>query len=483
MDKPIQLGENFPIHAYLSYRCNNPRDIAARHKLKNLCKEQNIALRYDESETEQGDSLIHFMEDLTAARCIFLFLSPDYFQSAYTLFELVSINERADLGQRFILPLRLTESMVTYQWTAAKNYFNDNPAVRNELARLLKVENDNHDAIWLRINEAWETIIFKYLDRLNVSLEHPEAEGKLIDLLKESSQQVKAVIFEAKQNLHETISKNILKILKNKHIPRDQLAEVLQLDSAASIEDITESGILAKSVSTVLDMLYKLSTQRKKQLCASSDAWDEYLYDVEQLCGWLLLKTVDPIWWFQNQLLLQRSASQSITGSFKLQQPAYIEVLIARSLLQRAQYSLDEFETIKPVSEEHDVMLFDAISFDAADAQLLSPIYKDLRKANKAPQDVQRLLADIVLTARALIGSRDGKPIYYIVSETYLKSLKSRSWFTETEQKLKGCLQFICCVKESSSPVDQPCIEEQDILLEKVANILRLKNTKGTIND
>lgn len=484
MEKAVQSDEGCPIHAYLSYRCKNPLDIAARDTLKALCAEQKISLRYDENCTEEGDSLIEFMEDLTAARCIFIFLSPDYFQSAYTLFELIKISERADPKHSFILPLRLTESMVTYQWTVAKDYFDNNEAIRVRLSQLLQVQNDDHSAIWQRINAAWEKIIFKHLDILNVSLENADVEKKLLDLLKESGQQIEGAINEAKQNLSNTLSKNILRILKNQHIPIEQLAEVLQLDSAASVEDITDSGIMSKSVSTVLDLLYKLSKQRKKQLLTNPNAWDDYLYDVEQLCGWLLIKTVDPFWWFQNELLLQRNTNQSISGSYMLQQPAYVEVLIARSLLQRAQYSVDEYGRIKPVSEEHDVLLvFDGVSSDATDEQLLSPIYKDLLNVAKAPQNVNQLLNAIVLNARAKIGSRDGKPIYYLVSEAYMKSLKLRPWFVATEQKLKGCLQFICCIKQAGNPINQPCEEEQDILLEKVAIILRLKNTKGSAND
>jgi hypothetical protein len=186
-------------------------------------------------------------------------------QSAYTLFELIRINERADPKHSFILPLRLTETMVTYQWTAAKDYFDNNKSVRNELARLLNAQNDDHTIIWQRIDEAWKAIIFPHLDLLNVSLEIDDAENKLLDLLKESRQQVEAVISEAKQNLHATVSKNILQILKNKHIPTVQLADVLQLDAVASIEDIVESGLLAKSVSTVLDSLQKLNHPRQSR--------------------------------------------------------------------------------------------------------------------------------------------------------------------------------------------------------------------------
>ena len=100
-DMTDQTQNNFPIHAYLPYRCKESRDIREREKLATLCTKQDISLRYDQNETEEGDSLTEFMQELTSARCIFLFLSPEYFQSAYTLFELVRISEWVDLDQRF----------------------------------------------------------------------------------------------------------------------------------------------------------------------------------------------------------------------------------------------------------------------------------------------------------------------------------------------------------------------------------------------
>lgn len=488
MDKEKYMTDqtqiNFPIHAYLSYRCKELRDIRERENLETLCTEQGITLRYDQNETEEGDSLTEFMQELTSARCIFLFLSPEYFQSAYTLFELVRISEWADLDRRFILPIRLSEAMVTYQWTHSKNYFDSHEAIANELARLLKMDNVDQNKIWQRIDDAWQQCVFPYLDKLNVSLESNQAGDKLLQLLKDSREQVNSVFSESIQNLHDTVEQKIQGILKNQHIPLVRLAEVLQLDSAATLEDIVKTGLLKNSVSAVLDSLYKLSRQLENQANSSlAVSWDQYLFDIEQLCGWLLLSSVDPVWWFHNQLSLQQRSSEGMTGVFKLQQPAYVEVLISRSLLQRAQYCLDEYGDIRPVSKEYDVLLFDAISPEATDSQLLSPIYKDLRPGSKAPQDIQRLLDGIVLTAKSLHGARDGKPIYYMVTESYLNMLKEKDWFTKTEQKLKGYLQFICCIRDSTDQAKQACREEQDLLLEKVANILRLNNKKGSTND
>jgi hypothetical protein len=474
---------NFPIHAYLSYRCKIGRDIQARKQLEGICGKHHMTLKYDQNCTEQGDSLIEFMDDLSSARCVFLFISPEYFQSAYTLFELVSIHEWADLDRRFILPLRLCDNIVDKYRTGARDFWLSPQAEadRDKLADMLN--QDDHTALWQRIDAAWEAIIKPYLNELHPSLESDDGDKLLSDLLVNARQEVASIIREAKQQMLAAVSSNIEQILKNQHIPVYQLAKQLRLDSSANNSDIAKQLLDGKKVGEALDVLYKLSIQQEKKLSARPDEWRDYLYDVEQIGGWLLLKTVDPLWWFHNQLSLDKAKKRGITGAFNLQHPAYVEVIIARSLLQRAQHSLDEYGSIKPASEEHDVMLFDAISPDASDYQLLFPIYKDIRRADKAPQDISLLRDKIELTLRSLSGSRDGKPIYYIVSQDYLEQLKARDWFAGFEQRLVGYLQFVCCIQEPHRQNPDPCLEEQSLLLEKVANILRLKNTKRSTHD
>jgi hypothetical protein len=481
--------EDCPIHAYLSYRCKLERDIQARDKLKAICAEpdKGIRLVYDQTGTEEGDSLIKFMDDLTAARCIFVFLSPEYFQSAYTMYELVSMHEKADLDNRFILPLRACDSIVDKCRATAKDYWYSTNAESNadryKLADLLKCRNDA-DELWLRINSAWETLVKPYLDELHTSLDSGNADNVLRGLVLLSRQKIDSQIQESTGHLHDKVSFEIERILKGQHgSVIQQFAELLKLDSAASPGNISGYLVRHNTVVQGLDALFKISTQQAKQLVSRQDDWQQYLYDVEQLCGWLLINTIDPYWWFQTEVKMRRTASQGITDTFQLEQPAYIEVVISRNLLQQARYSLDDYGAIKPYSEEHDVMLFDAISKDASDIELLSPIYKDLRRAEKAPQDVKQLLAAIELTAQSLNGGRDGKPIYYIASKDYLNMLQDRAWFAETESKLAGYLQFICCNPGPENRGVSPCREEQGLVLDKVANLLRLRNPKRTAHD
>ncbi len=409
--------EKFLIHAYLSYRCKIDRDIEYREKLESICAGQGIKLIYDRNGTKEGDSLIKFMDDLTSARFVFVFLSPDYFQSAYTLYELVSIHERADLESRFILPVRLTDSIVAKSKTEIEANWHDGNAKadREKLAGLLN--EPDQEALWKRIDAAWEAIVNPYLDKLHAALEQQDATKILSGLVQTTRETINEIVTETEQTLREKVKKEISRILKQAYIPTKFLAETFRLDPAADADNI--AGYLAENTSVIdmLDGLYKVSVQRR---ASRPDNWEHFLYDIEQISGWLLINKVDPYWWFQNQLNVRKTLNNGLTGLYNMQKPAYIEVLISRNLVQSAQFTVDKYGDIKPASAQHDVMLFDGLSDEATDYELLSPIYKDLRPGYEAPQAVKKLIDGIVATAQSLKGPRDGKLIYYIVSENYL---------------------------------------------------------------
>lgn len=397
-------------NAFLSYRHKNPSGIDARECLKPLCDDAGICLVYDEAVTEQGDSLITFMEDLTAARCIFLFLSPDYFESSYTLFELLCIAECEDFDARLIIPIRLTDQMVTYVKTQAKEFWEANEDKRNELARLLRnnkqlkghAESD-HAAIWQRLEAAWE-MIFKHLDELHPSIESAETEAVLKYHITKFADNIQSLVDAATKALERTIHTKVVGILSKHRIPLAAMAEELPLADNVSPKDLTDYLLEHKTVGEIMDLLTGFALKQKKVLATGSEQWQAFLFDLEQLCGWVLLKSVEPTWWFQQSLRMKTSfGSRCVVNSFPLDEPAYIEVILSRSLLQGANYKLDEYGDIYPASDGHDIMLFDAVSPGAVDIELLQPIYKDLRNQNNAPANVQKLLKAIIITAKKLI--------------------------------------------------------------------------------
>lgn len=475
-------------NAFLSYRHNNHIGIAARECLKPLCDDAGIRLVYDEVVTQQGDSLITFMEDLTAARCIFLLLSPDYFESSYTLFELLCIAEREDFDASLILPIRLTDQVNTYAKTQAKEFWEANEDKRNELGRLLRNNNqlknhseDDHAAIWQRLEAAWE-IIFSHLDELHPSIESAETEAVLKYHITKSADNIQSLVNASTKELKCTIHTKVVSILSKHRIPLAAMTEELPLADNVSPKDLTDYLLEHKTVGEIMDLLTGFALKQKKVLATGSEQWQAFLFDLEQLCGWVLLKSVEPKWWFQQSLRMKKSFGNCVVNSFPLDEPAYIEVILSRSLLQGANYKLDDYGDIYPASDGHDIMLFDAVSPGAVDIELLQPIYKDLRNQNNAPTNVPRLLKAIIITAKKLYDAQSEKPVYYLVTSDYLQLLQQQDWFEAIEKGLEGALQFVCC-DIRAKPYDQnPCVdsEQQGDLLESLAIILRLRNEKDT---
>ena len=480
MDKPVQPTEQWPINAYLSYRCKNDRDVKARDELEKLCDDYNITLVYDQKVTEEGDSLIEFMDDLSAARCVFIFLSPEYFQSAYTLFELICMHERADLDERFILPVRLSEAMVTYQWTATKNYFVENEHVRNELTRLLNVCGINHDNLWERIDDAWNASIFPYLDTLSVSMEKDEDGKKLNEFVQETHKKINADIHDSKKILSNTITKEVTSILNKKTIDLGKLRNELKMTPHSNELSISEKLVELTPVNDGIIFLYRVVEAQKKQLRVKSKKWTEVFFDAEQLIGWLLLSTVNPIWWFHNKINLQPSANSRISGSVNGTNTAYIEVIIARGALQPAQFSLTDIGGVKAGIKKNNngtdsTILFDGISKGAVDEVLLTAIYKDLHhNPPDVPKEWEDLLDGIQQRAEIHFEVRRSKFVYYLVTQEYLNLLTTRDWFPNFQQRLAPYLKFICCDQTAKPGEKEACIERESKLLSTVALFLSL---------
>jgi hypothetical protein len=292
------------------------------------------------------------------------------------------------------------------------------------------------------------------------------------------------IVKPAKQvtaQLHAKVKTEAMRILDGQPVLREKLKTSSTLDSSAIATDIAAYLVEKQGVGQAIGLLAEVSLELDKKKPESlKERWEDYLTDVEQLCGWLLINSVDPEWWLQHEASLQSTAQGSVTRSLSLDTQAYVEVIISRSLLQQARYSLDEYGAPVPASSVHDPMVFDGHTVGASDIQILSEIFKQLRRVESAPQDVDKLLADIQKTARALSKRQGGRPIYYIVSDAYLDILKGLACYPKLEEKLAGCVQFICCVQSSLDELS-PSREDQGSLLEDLAIILRLKNPKRVV--
>ena len=490
------------INAFLSYRHRNPTAIQARDCLKQLCLDsEEITLLYDEDVTKEGDNLIHFMEDLVDARCVFIFIDPDYFHSSYTLFELISISEQVGFDKRFVHPVRLSEDMVTYSRTDAKTFWDDdnNERIRVELGRLLEKTNrlnshaiDDFDAMWERVEEAWAKLVTGYLDELHpaISQDNPS------EVLQTRLNTVIPAVNEVKQELHDSllshVSKQIKTILNRKHIPLVQLAGKLKdpehlLKSSASGEDIaayiTKTG---NELSNTMSALVQVMQQQKEALKSKEDQWHDCFYDAEQLVGWLLLLSVDADWWFENQNILEKDASDQVLNELYLEDNNFIEVVISRGLLVKAGYRLDEYGGVEPSRKQNDIgMLYDATSEGSKDLQSLSAIFKDLfptssrlPPAARGKSQVDVMLDKIQRRAKIYKQNADGKAIYYLISSEAKANLTKLDWYKKAQSSLKGYIRFICCETEKKSYGNPASVEDATDLLEQVAILLAMNSIR-----
>ncbi len=323
------------------------------------------------------------------------------------------------------------------------------------------------------------TTIKKYLHAVSIPyLLEEESFREAVGLTEE------ATVRLIEEKRRERVRRQLEEILRKGRIPTQRLAEKLGLFSGAGPVDLADHLVSRNGSGDAISLLADITSRQEQQLAKRSpDRWDEYLYDVERMCGWLLINSIDPHWWLDNEQRLQILLNRSVVEKFDLDAPGYFEVILSHSLNQRARYRLDEYGVIHPAGEQYDVRLFDGVSEEATDIQLLSPIYQDLRRAPNAPQDQDKLQEDIKQTARNLNRVREGRPIYYMVTSEFLNLLKGRAWFADFERDLAGYLLFVCVDGAPDSSEPGPCLEDQGDLLELMAIILRFRYKRRGFNE
>lgn len=468
------IGESanqIPITAYLSYRQRNPHNATALELLEKHCSDQHIKLVYDKQEIKPGESIKAFMDELASARCIFIFLQPDYFESAYTLYELVTIDQWADLDRRFIHPIRVTENMNAYQWTNAKKYWEENETIRDELARLL---NTDPEAAWQQIETVWKNVISPYLDKLHPSLEHGDKDKILGDYLIANWAAIQSAVAEEKELLHSTIKREVTEILKTNFVALDKLAREISLAPGVTANDIAQHWVDESELENAIAVLTRVIQDKREKLKFSNpEQWGECHSQAIQIGGWLLINSVDPNWWFNHQLKMKQLSKKSISRRYSLTHPPYIEVIVSRSLLQQARFKLDSQGNAQPANGNDDMALFDSISPNATEIQLLAPIYKDLHKSEQYPPEPQKLRDGIYTRAKSHFNV-NRRPIYYLMSEATLKLFENQTWYPEVSQRSAEYIQFVCFNQSPSKDTSSPYHDPKS-LLDQYATLLSLK--------
>jgi len=488
--------------AFLSYRHNYDSEIAAKNILEAAVNDQEkVELVFDKSVTEVGDCVIEFMKELIAARCIFLFISEDYFKSPYTLFELISISEHPEIESKIIIPICVSSRMLRVSvFQQIKNYWDDHPGHYETLDHLLRYQRTDlpkldNKALWKRIDDAWQKQIFKYLNKLwdpDIVGDVPRLISKAVEELSDGiTEQIKATT-----DYHRKIIKEQIKDLLNDQtvlvgrlarelgLPRNamaaQVVDALVLSSAMSVKPI---GCLISAARDVKEMLISISPMD----------WRDAFQDIQQICGLLLLNTIDPQWWFNHELELGLQMQQGVIGEgYKLEDAAFVEVVISKELItQNSSTSLglvlspDNPDKVvshqNTANDGYNNMLFDGVSGDAVAVTLLGKIHQDLLPSTSIPNDAEGIIADIEKytenienAAEAIKEASRQRPVYYIVSGSYLEQLKQQEWFPVFQQKLKGNLQFICCTEEAIAGSGHVTKERQKLLLSQVALLLKI---------
>lgn len=485
--------------AFLSYRHNLPPEIAGKAALIDAVdKQQKLELVYDKSVTEVGDSVTAFMEELIAARCVFLFISEDYFKSAYTLFELIAINEHPEVKAKIILPVCLSEQMLgVYDYSDIKSHWESHQETRDVLATLLQTsgisdgKTRNDDASWHLINKAWKEIVFGYLNTLRDNNATYSVNALIDQVVSKAGDESKIAIDGIRAHHRSLVLEEISFIFDAAPVIKDTLTKSSRtLRRLGSLENsefakhfLSDTGVASRS----LGDLTSASKQIRDSVGKNSTEWRDLFQDIQQLCGCLLLNTIDPVWWFNNELELRRQAQHCVTASgYLLDHPAFVEVVISKELLSRGELHSPKFShdpkgtgDVVPGrgsadDDYNNMLMFDAVNVNAVAHTLLAKIHQDLHKSTSAPNDIDGLMSAIKDRAEAYKNSSDQRPVYYIVSHDYLTQLKGQDWFSAFEKALKGNLQFICCSQDTLSDSGKAAVESQTLLLSAVGLLLDL---------
>lgn len=477
------------IKTYLSYRQKNPQNLSALEFLKQHCSAQSIDLIYDQEALYAGQSIKRFMDELGSARCVFIFLTPDYFESAYTLYELVTIDQWADMDVRFVFPMRISNDVTAYSRTAIQTFWEkvENKAIRDELANLLET---SHGAAWSKVVDAWDNIIKPYLGIRNDSLEFIKAENQskfVEEFVLAAKSEFMSAIQEENKKLQSKIIFEIADILKKNLIPLDLLAKEI-MPVSVTAEAIAQKMITQVADRNAIAVLTNAIREQKKSKNFNEQQWEACHNLASQIGGWLLINSIDPFWWFNHQLKMQQLATKSVSRTYALIHQPYVEVIVSRTVLRDARFQLDKEGKAQPANNGYEIPFFDGVSEDAIATQLLYPIYQDLHQSPnessirlaasltkiEPPSELNRLLNGIKNRAIVRFDSFK-KPIYYLMSKETLQLIEKQDWYPVLlKDDLPKYLQFVSFEKNSVQNIDQPH-NNQELLIEQYALLLSMK--------
>ncbi len=474
------------IRAYLSYRRDDVQD-EERDNLRQACREapEPIELIYDENGTSEGANFVDFMkDDLTGARFLIIFLSPDYFTTAYTLYEFLTVAEYASRGLFLhFTPVRATSEMTLKSLSDIREKIlydtsTEMQAEIEELSRLRHIKwiQDNdaeiRQEIYEKIEQGWQRLIVPALERILPSQDDAEdLQHYYCGVAQQIGEQYKKSLEQIRKNAPKRVSDNLNRLLNDAPILKPPLKEAL---GALQMSDkgITPAIVAEKTMrNAVYKIINALETLKAGELHKTDHTlWQQAVNTAKQMAGWLVLLSLSDNWWVHNEHLFRVRCRVQVNLS-EDHQP-YGEVIISRSVLRAARFQYDVNKgRVIPARRDPEALVLDG-GKTALMSEVLTPIFKELRAASSGPDNVEEFQKLIILTIEVHYEAT-GRPCYFLITGATYKMLEDEPWFAGFTNRLAGKLIFIVIDVDDPSCGHDFCKEDISQLLEAVVFIYR----------
>lgn len=504
------MEQKVTLNVFLSYRAHYQEILKGLEKSFDEYNAKSdakyaLVLKASESELIEGDSITAFMDEIGTARFVILLLTKDYFESPYCLHELLEINRNENAETR-LFPLtikyddeisKLTTDTVVEHWQKDHVYCRPRlKELQQPALKKLKINTTNEQVqeadIESRLITAEEKLVKLLRDDVNTVSSVQQLVDKLINKADEA--------FSAEEKgLHAKLISEIT--LQINRIENQDDLDILQkhLGEYCDANNKIASCLVEKDSDDAMLIMQKW-VDEVSRTTDDNKQWKRFFRCVESMCGWLLLKSVNQTWWIHNKTRLDSAKKDESSLSAGIEQPAYTEVVISRSLLEAAQYALNEQHSAIPArfdkvwdgfSPEEDSGLafeeqfvMDATNPDARIETLLSPLVHDLlEKPRNLPREKSKLLEAVISNAEVRY-----EKTYYVVTPNYLKRLaeekiNDQSVLEQINEKLGDQLFFVtygetCSHTEKGMEVCQ----DEKRLLTRMAYILRKNKNRQELN-
>lgn len=343
--------KKIPLDVYLSRRSDEDKARESLEKAINAYNSQDekyqITLRVSEGESE---SIVAFMDEIGVARFVVLFLTKSYFESPNCMHELLLIHHYQDSNQRlFPLSIKaddsLNDSHLVTMTKALKNDKKRKKLIELQEPLFFKQGIKDTEEIYPLILEKLKQVdkqILKPLRGNNV----PVCE-KIDDLLDLVTKAADLAIKAEEQELTRLLKGEIARNLKDLESDQRKYLEREINERDAKVEELAEKLIDLDVDEAMLIVQQWVESQSKNQVQLGYEEWRRFFKPCETIAGWLLLRGIDNTWWIHNKTRLLSTESDKVNcQQVGIGEPAFAEVIIAKSLKEQAVFGLNRYSEL-----------------------------------------------------------------------------------------------------------------------------------------